>query len=149
MALTKKIEKNEFTSMISDYQKRCCVNGHWQRGKWSSDVCEIVFDSLEERNEEINSLEEVVSRFQTITVKEWEIEHSFGIARKFAEGEKRSDKTGEVTAEIFLKQLDKEYDLYIEMDWTADVSASLVGVERLNTWEHNSPLDQTLVFEAA
>ena len=141
MALTKKIEKVEFVAMIQDYQKRCCVNGHWQRGQWTNDVCEIVFDRLDERDEEIDSLEEVTSSFNTCTVKEFEQYYAFGIARNFD----KYTLTGEVTTETFQNQLDAELDN--DETSMADLAVSFLGVERLNTWDHNSSLDQTLVWE--
>ena len=137
MALTIKIEKVDFVAMIQDYQKRCCVNGRWQRGHWTNDVCEIVFDRLDERNEEIDSLEEVTSSFNTCTVKEFELYYGFGIARTF--------DTKEVTTDLFQWQLNSA----LEGDETimADLAVSFLGVERLNNFEHNSSLDQTLVWE--
>ena len=142
MAIFKKIDKIEFVAMIQDYQKRCCINGHWQRGQWSNDVCEIIFDYLDERNQDINSLEELVSDFNTTTVRDFEQYYAFGIERNFD----KYTLTGEVTTELFQSQLDKE----LENDTTPmqDLRFSFIGAERLNTWDHDSSLDQTLIFEA-
>ena len=111
MAIFKKLDKIEFVAMIQDYQKRCCINGHWQRGQWS-------------------------------TVRDFEQYYAFGIERNFD----KYTLTGEVTTELFQSQLDKE----LENDTTPmqDLRFSFIGAERLNTWDHDSSLDQTLIFEA-
>ena len=144
MGVTKKIGKYEFVAMVQDYQKRNCIDGRWQRGKWSNEICEIIFDNMDATNEEFNSFEELVGQYNTTTVEEFEQYYTFEVEREFANS---FDNTGEVTLKSFQNQLDGEFE--DEDDWPmVDLAVSFVGVERFNKWEHNSPLDQTLVFHA-